>query len=104
MRDAGAWAAGHAAAVRAGVLGRAWEQAHAEESWARVGAGRRGEEKEGACLRAEPRRGEEVGRREREGAVGPAWKWVGPAGLRVGFGFLSFFFSFSFSNSLKLSI
>ena len=28
----------------------------------------------------------EVGPREREGAVGPAWKWVGPAGLRVGFG------------------
>ena len=36
----------------------------------------------------------------------PDWVscWVGPAGLRVGFGFLSFFFSFSFSNSLKLSI
>jgi hypothetical protein len=34
----------------------------------------------------------------REGAAGAAWKWVGPAGLRVGFGFLLFSFPFLFQT------
>ena len=77
--------------------------------WAEVGSGLRERREGGSGPRAYwPRRrgGARPGLRKwaASGKGGrPDWVscWVGPAGLRVGFGFLSFFFSFSFSNSLK---